>query len=406
MIGIELEEAIDILLTNVKDIQDIERKGILDALGYILAEDIYAGINNPPYDRSPLDGFALNHTSTKNCSRENPVHIHIEAEVMAGDYYEKIVEENSGVRIMTGAPIPRGCNCVIKQEEVEYSEDIKILKVYKELKEYENFCFEGEDFLKGELMIEKGSLLTPNHIGVLASLGTSEVLVYRKPVVGVLITGDELVQPGRELTSGKIYNSNLFTLAAKLKKLGVEVKCYPHIADETNTVADFILEKIKDVDLFITTGGVSVGKKDIMHDVIEVMNGKRLFWRVNIQPGTPVLASLHEKKILLSLSGNPFAAMVNFELLARPVLHKLSRGMVGDTVRKKCVVSEGEFPKKTSRRRFVRARYINDRIHLTSSKHSSGQISSTLDKNAIIDIKSGTPWIKKGDVVEVLVIDE
>lgn len=405
MSDIQLEEAVETLLKNTKALGETEEVEIIEALSLILAEDIYAPFPNPPFDRSPLDGFALNHSATLGASKESPCEIVVVSEIMAGDFYREKVPPHSAVMIMTGAPIPRGCDCVIRQEEVQYDKGENLLKVFKELKRHDNYCFKGEDYKKEDLMIASGERLTSNHIGLLASLGIDRVRVYKRPVVSIMSSGDELVSPGKKLGDGQIYNSNLYLLGSRLRELGCRVILHPFIKDEVLDAAKYIKEHFHTSDLFITTGGVSVGKKDIMHEVIQELGFKKLFWRVDIQPGTPVLASISEGKILLSLSGNPFAALVNFELLGRPLLSKMSRGLVRPSRRIRTLLSEGEFPKKSKRRRFVRASYTDGTLSLDTVKHSSGQISSTLNKNALIDIEAGRLGLVPGDEVEVLIID-
>lgn len=306
---------------------------------------------------------------------------------------------------MTGAPIPDGCNCVIKQEDVIFNEETKTLYVDRELKPFENFCFLGEDLKIDDLVIKQGEIITYNHIGVLASLGINTIKVLKKPKVGVLSLGSELTMPGKDLEKGKIYNSNLFTIVSKLKYLGVDgIIFLPPMCDDSVSVSNFISEELKNIDFLITTGGVSVGKKDIMHDVIKKLGANRLFWKINIQPGTPVLASEKDGKLILSLSGNPFASLVNFELLGRPVLSKLSSNAIKNTTLVEGVV-RGGFNKKSSKRRFIRGYFRDGYIYLNDKKHSSGTISSLIGKNAIVEVLPGTPYLSEGDKVSVILID-
>lgn len=401
---IDLEKAIELLIENTIALEQKEERNILESLGFVLGEDIYSPIDNPPFSRSPLDGFSFNNKISKNASQNNPKKIDVFSEICAGDFLEKEVPFGSAVRIMTGAPIPKGCNCVLKQEEVEFDEENQTVTIYKEMKEFENFCYQGEDLKKGTLVINKGELITYNHIGVFASIGINKIHVYKKPIIGILSLGSELTMPGEHLEVGKIFNSNLFTLASRLKSLGLESLIFNPLLDNINIVSDFIEANIHKVDLLITTGGVSVGKMDIMHDVIKKINAKRLFWKVNIQPGTPVLASVKNNKIILSLSGNPFASLVNFELLGRKILEKLSCNGIKSTYTLKAKVS-GNFKKKSIKRRFIRAQYINGDVFVNNDKHSSGMISSLLNKNALIDINPGNNGLNDGDIVEVILID-
>lgn len=401
---INLEDAIKILLEKIQPLKVIEEKNILDSLGFVLAEDVFSPLNNPPFNRSPLDGFTFNFIDSIGANEVNPINLKVVSEVFAGDYSNSIANNKEAFRIMTGAPIPKNCNCVIKQEEVSYDEENYTLTIFRELKEFENFCFLGEDFKVGELVIEKGVVITYNHIGVLASLGINSIKVFKKPRVGVLSLGSELTMPGKILENGKIYNSNLFTLISKLKYLNLDGVMYPPMADDSTIVSNFISEELKNIDFLITTGGVSVGKKDIMHDVIKKLHANRLFWKINIQPGTPVLASEKDGKLILSLSGNPFASLVNFELLGRPILSKLSSNSVRNTTSITATV-KGSFDKKSSKRRFIRGYFNNGEIFLNNQKHSSGTISSLIGKNAIVDIAPGTSSLKDGDKAQVILID-
>ena len=218
---IDLEKAIELLIENTIALEQKEERNILESLGFVLGEDIYSPIDNPPFSRSPLDGFSFNNKISKNVSQNNPKEIDVFSEICAGDFLEKEVPFGSAVRIMTGAPIPKGCNCVLKQEEVEFNEENQTVTIYKEMKAFENFCYQGEDLEKGTLVIKKGELITYNHIGVFASIGINKVHVYKKPIIGILSLGNELTMPGERLESGKIFNSNLFTLASRLKSLGL-----------------------------------------------------------------------------------------------------------------------------------------------------------------------------------------
>ncbi|MGL5543760.1 MAG: molybdopterin molybdotransferase MoeA [Cetobacterium sp.] len=401
---ISLELAIETLLNKIEVLNEYEYRSLLDSSGFVLAEDIISPLNNPPFNRSPLDGFTLNSSDTIGATKDNPIVFSVKSEIFAGGYCNEEIEKNEAFRIMTGAPIPDSCNCVIKQEEVDFNEETGILKIYRELKKHENFCFKGEDLKVGEVVVQKGEVITYNHIGVFASLGIDRIKVLRKPKIGILSLGSELLMPGDSLENGKIYNSNLFTLMSKLKFLNLDGIMYPPMSDDPLLVSNFIEKELKNIDLLITTGGVSVGKKDIMHDVIKELNANRLFWKIDIQPGTPVLAAEKDGKVILSLSGNPFAALVNFELLGRPVISKLSSKAIKSTEIVDAVV-RGGFSKASSKRRFIRGFFKDGEVFLNDNKHSSGTISSLIGKNSIVEIKAGSSALKDGDKVRVILID-
>lgn len=399
MIGIELEQAIGVLLASARNVQKVETVSLLDALQRVCAQNIMAPMDNPPFDRSPLDGYTFQAVDTEKVVHEESVKFQIVGEVCAGQKFDGEVKHGQAVRIMTGGKIPAGCDCVIRQEDVTV--DGESLLVSKVLRRHENYCFQGEDIKKDHVLIRRGSVLSAAHIGALASMGYTKVRVFDKVKVAICSTGDELVDVGTPLPEGKIYNSNLYVLTARLKELGVEPIMLGIAGDDEKTVADLIRQNIAKVDLFLTTGGVSVGKKDIMHGVIKELEAKRLFWRVCMKPGTPILTYLFKDTLCIGLSGNPFAALATFELLVRPVLAKISHNTKLKYQRQRAILQD-DFLKESQGRRFIRADYSNGRVRLPEQNHSSGSLFSAVGCNAMIDIPAGTPCLKRGMEVEVI----
>ncbi|MFV0636860.1 molybdopterin molybdotransferase MoeA [Mitsuokella sp. WILCCON 0060] len=395
MQDISLEQAIEVLLEHTKKIERTEEVPILEALGRVLAEDAVASFDNPPFDRSPLDGYTFASGRTKGATKENPASFAIIGEECAGDFFAEAVPAGSALRLMTGAAIPRGCDCVVRQEDVTI-ENGRLLVPY-ELHHHENYCFAGEDVKKGTLLVKKGTELTAAHLGVLASLGFGKVKVLARPRIAIASTGDELVLPGEPLQPGKIYNSNLYVLAGRLQEMGFRPEVLGILPDDVNEAAAFIDSWRGKVDLFLTTGGVSVGKKDIMHGVVKKI-GTRLFWRVCIKPGAPVIAYTAGDMLGIALSGNPFASYATFELLVRQVLSKFSgrtdvcytpvEGYLAD-----------KFPKPSYGRRFIRAHYA-DGVFKIPSQHDSGSLFSAAGCNALIDIPAGTGPLPAGSRVK------
>lgn len=401
MESIELEFALKIIGESIKQISSTEKIKIEDARCRIIEEDIYAPINQPPFNRSPLDGYALKSEDTVGASKSKPIRLKVINEIFAGGNINSSVKKNEAIRIMTGAEIPKGADCVIRQENTNY--DMNEVEIYSELSKYENYCFVGEDVQKGSKLISKGEKLTYVHIGLLALMGITEVVVKRKPRIGVISTGDELINSGQPLSKGKIYDSNSVTISMRLLDFGCEIISSKIIGDEVHKVSEYINNIIDNVDVIITTGGVSVGKKDIMHEVIKDINANRLFWRVNIKPGTPVIYSMYKNKPILSLSGNPFAAIATFELMGRELIYKLTGDMDLKQVKKKSFM-EDEFLKESQGRRMVRGIYKNNKVYLPQGGHSSGVMASMLGCNCLIDIKPGTKKLLKGDEVEIIMI--
>lgn len=401
MENIELELALQILEESINQIDNTEKINIEESRGRIIGQDIYASINQPPFNRSPLDGYALRSEDTVGASKNNPIKLNVVDEIFAGGNINTIVKKNEAIRIMTGAEIPEGADCVIRQESTNY--DMNEVEIYSELKRYDNYCFAGEDIKKGSKLISKGEKLTYIHIGLLAMMGISEVLVKRKPMVGIISTGDEIISAGQILCKGKIYDSNRVTISMRLLDFGCEIVSSKIIGDEISQVSEEINDLIDKVDLIITTGGVSVGKKDIMHEVIKEINANRLFWRVKMKPGTPAIYSIYRNKPILSLSGNPFAAIATFEIMGRKLIYKLTGDTDLEQIRLKSVM-EDDFLKFSKGRRIIRGVYKNNKVYLSKGGHSSGMMSSMLGCNCFIDIKPGTKQLLKGDEVEIILI--
>lgn len=400
MKNIELEDGLALLLGEIKELTGQEQVSLLESKGRILSEDINAPLSQPPFDRSPLDGYALKGEDSSGASRENPVVLKVVEEVCAGGYSHRELQSGEAIRIMTGAPMPKGSNCVIRQEDT--NEDEVNVALYAEVKPYGNYCYAGEDFKEGQLMLTKGTLLDAAHIGLLASMGMTKILVKSRVRVALLSTGDELVDPGKPLGNGKIYNSNLYTLAIRLQELGCEPIILGTSGDDIDVTVDKIKEVIDEVDFFITTGGVSVGKKDILHPVTAQLGAKRLFWRLKLKPGTPALATVFKSKVILSLSGNPSAAFITFELLFRDLLAKMTGCNMMKT-KKLMARMRDDFLKRSPNRRFLRAYYEDGEVSLINNNHSSGVLSSMIGCNCMIDIEAGVEGLKAGDTVPVVV---
>lgn len=399
--GLLLEQAQKLLLERVYKIEETEQIPILEASGRILSEDIIAGHDQPPFPRSPLDGYAVRSRDIRGAAKEHPARLKVIDEVNAGYVSEKCVGEGEAVRIMTGAPIPGGADCIVGQEDTDYGEDR--VEIYTSIEPYQNYCFQGEDYRAGTELMKKDTLLGAAEIGVLASLGRESVNVYRKVRAAVLTTGDETMLPGERLSCGKIYDSNLYMTVARLKAWGAEISDWGHERDDAGAVAEKIRTFAEGADLVITTGGVSVGKKDILHDALELLGCERIFWRVAVKPGMPTLCAEYRGKLLICLSGNPYGAAVNLELLVRPVLAKLS-GREDLEIRKVRAVSESSFKRKSTVTRYVRAKYSGGRVRIPEGSNASGILSSMCGCNCLIEIPAGTPELKEGEMVWVILL--
>lgn len=399
MENVSLEQALQLMTGQIRPIAETERVPVLEALGRVLAEDMKAAFDNPPFDRSPIDGYACRAADIAGASRDNPVYLQVVEEVCAGQYPHNKVSAGQAVRIMTGAPIPEGCDCCVYQEHTDYGE--KKVAVYEPAEAGENYCCRGEDFKKGTLMMAQGTKLGYVEAGILASMGETEVSVLRRPKIALLITGDEVVPPGQSLLPGKIYDSNQTLLTARMQELGIHPVMAETVRDDADAVADAIGKAAMAADLVITTGGVSVGKKDMVHQALSLLNARRIFWRVQIKPGMPTIFSVYEGTPVVSLSGNPFGAAANFELLIRPALAKLAGDQTWVPLRASGIMAD-VFPKTSAGRRFIRAIWKNGRVYLPDGLHDSGILASMKGCNCLVDIPPGTAALHAGDPVEVV----
>ncbi len=396
---IELEQAVSMIQQRVFS-WGTESIPLLEALGHTLAKPVYARLDQPPFDRSPLDGYALRAEDTVGASRETPIELKVCDKVYAGDSAYIPVRPGQAVRIMTGAMLPKGCNCVIRQEDTDMGETV--VSIYKELKPGNNYVHQGEDYKKDTLLIPGGTRLEAAHLGILAGAGLKKVEVQFRPRVAVLSTGSEIAEPGEELPAGKIYGANAILLAARLKTLGITVSEMGQVEDSLDSMVDRMRNMLDGCELLITTGGVSVGEKDLLHEAIDRLGAKKLFWGVKLKPGTPAMFAGYEGKYILCLSGNPFAAAATFELLARPILAVLS-DEEGLLPQKERAVLVNDFGKKSPGRRFVRGCYKEGQVELPA-EHSSGLLASMMGCNCLVDIPAGSKELKAGQEVNILIL--
>jgi molybdopterin molybdotransferase len=401
--NIPLEEAQNLLLE--KAIRPGESSvPIMDALGRILSRDIVAQDNIPFFDRSPLDGYALLAEDTEYAAPSRPVRLKVLEEIPAGYVASRKITSGTAVRVMTGAPIPEGADVVVKYEEVQQEKGF--VSILRPLKSRDNVVYAGEDVRKGEVVAKQGIVVSPALIGLLAGLGITSVPVYHRIKVAVLSTGDELIGIGESLRPGKIYDSNRHTLQARCLELGVEPVMLGNVADRQDQVAERIHEGLRQADVVITTGGVSVGDYDVVRDAFEEVGADILFWKVDIKPGSPILAATKGQKILAGLSGNPVAALITFDLLIIPLLKK----MMG---RQKYLYSKiqgtllDSFKKSSEQRRFLRARLLerggNTLIRLTGIQNNSA-LKSMMECNLFVDVPAGSGPLSPGEVVSAIIV--
>ena len=295
-----------------------ERIPILEALDRVLAEDIVAEMDIPPLSNTAMDGYAVRVSDTENASPEHPVRLQVVADLAAGYVLDKPLQPGTAVRIMTGAPVPPGAEAVVPFENAERDGDYVL--VFKPYSMWKNIRHAGEDVKKGQVVLEKGKVLRPQEIGMLAALGHPTVLVHRRPRVAVLSTGDEVIDVADPWQPGKIRDANSYTVSALILKYG-GIPLRLGIAPDT---IEDLTAKIREAlsmgaDFIITSGGVSMGDFDVVKKVLAA-EGEMHFWRARMKPGKPLAFGEIQGVPLLGLPGNPVSSNISFELFARPAI--------------------------------------------------------------------------------------
>lgn len=396
---LELEEALRKLREKI-DIQDkTEKVSLENACNRILATDIVAKFNVPSYPKSAMDGYAVNYEDVLEASQNKPVKLNVVGKINAGDYLDIKYKKNTAIRIMTGAYIPEGYNAVIKQEDTDYSEDV--VEIYSSIDKWDNYCPIGEDIKIDSVVIEKYTKLEPKHLAVIASLGIYDVDVLSKMKVAVVATGSELLEPYENYNPYKVYNSSSYHIQAELRSNDVDIIETKCVADDIDLIYHTIINNVNKADVIITTGGASFGQKDYLPIVLEKIGAEILFRGCNIRPGTPVTAGYIDGSIILCCSGNPFAAVVNFnvffwEMLAKKMnnniyIPKLYRCKLKGLIKKRALIS------------YVRAYYDGEYAFVDNKGHNSSVISSSLKANCLICVPAERQLID-GDEVEIQMI--
>ena len=310
------------LLADAVNAVGVEAIPLAECVGRVLAEDVAAADNVPPFDRSPYDGYALRSEDVAGATKENPVTLYIVEEVPAGAVPTVACTKNTAVKILTGAPIPEGADCVINYERTEFTESS--VKIFEPVKAGSNIVLTGEDVKKGDLLACRGQVIDAGTAGTLASQGIAFPKVYRRPKVGIISTGNEVSEVGEPLAPGKIYNSNRYTLAAALEQIGCEPVYLGLAGDNAKAICSLMQQGLEQCDAILSTGGVSVGDYDFTPDAMEQAGVNMLFRGVQLKPGMACAYGEKDGKLACGLSGNPASSLTNFHAVAVPALKKLA----------------------------------------------------------------------------------
>jgi len=397
MIG--LDEALNIILKEIEPL-DIIEMSLSEAFGMVLAEDVYSDMDIPPFDKSAMDGYAVRSADLADA----PATLPAQATVAAGSTHKGRIERGQCVRIMTGAPVPKGFDAVVMFEETE-EKDGKV-RFTRKAAQGQNICSQGEDVGTGERVLSKGSILGGPEIAVLASVGHVACMVHRRPVVSVLPTGSEIVEPDKALGEGMIRNSNGPMLTGLATALGAEVR-YLGIGSDREEVLRGLIGKGLSSDMLLISGGVSMGDYDLVPAMLRESGADIKLHRVRIKPGKPLLFAKGEGCVVIGVPGNPVSNFTTFNLFIKPVLHR----MMG---------------RSSYVPRFVDARLTHDvykrgeRTHLMPSRYrvekgvyevrtlklnGSADIIGCVGCNCFLFIGEGEQKLRRGDKASILLVD-
>lgn len=391
-------EAKKILFKNVKQMHPCN-KFVSEISGYISAKDLYSSVNLPLFDQSAMDGFAVNFREA--VSADGCYSFKLTGEIQAGDNPSGKLKENTAVYIYTGAAVPDGTSCVVMQEKTKVENGfVKISG--EDLKSRINIRYKGTQIKMGELALSKGSLLNPAAIGFLCSMGINKIKVIGKPLVSVLSTGNELQKAGSKLSKGKIFDSNSVMLKAAIHKYGFETKYVSSVNDDKKNLSKNISKMIGSSDVLIISGGISVGKYDLVKEILESFGVRELFYKVSQKPGKPLYAGKLKEKIIFALPGNPASSLVCFYEYVLPALRKMS-GYSEYELKKEMLPLAQSYEVKGIRDLFLKAKISDGKVQLLEGQ-GSDNLRTFAEANALVYLPSGNMIIGKGILAETHIL--
>jgi molybdopterin molybdotransferase len=400
---ISFDEAQRIILENAAPL-GTTRRVLGKLLHSVLAQSVTAPFDLPRFDNSAVDGFGVRWADIETASQENPISLRLVGTIQAGDSGKINLKPGEAVRILTGAPVPPSVDAVVMQEfcqEIQAGGTAQI-QVATDVERGENIRRRGEEFRKRHVILNAGMRISPPVIGLLATLGQASATVYRKPKIGLISTGNELVEPGKALKPGQIYDSNTYALSAALQGIGLESVRVYRAKDEPAATRRVFEKALKENDVLISLGGISVGAFDFVKDVAEGLSIETLFWRIAMKPGKPVYFGKLRRKLIFGLPGNPVSALVTYHQLVQPALLKLL-GVAEETRPRLQARLQGALRKKIGRQEFVRGRlqYDGEQFSVTPTLgQDSHMLGGLAAANCLIDFPSDlervaeTQWIK------------
>ena len=399
-----VSKALDFLLDKAQPIKNTHLESLDNSLYQVLAEDIRSTINVPDFDNSAMDGYAIN-LKKDQINTPGILEFQVTDRIPAGNIGNEL-KPGHAARIFTGAPVPKGANTVVMQEECEPSKDGNSIETWRPLSLNENIRPLGNDIQIGDVILPAGLQLKPQDIGLAASVGVAKLNVIQKLKVGVFFTGNELVEPGNTLKNGQIFNSNRYALVPLLKQLNCEVINLGNIKDDLNSTCKALETLAIDCNLIMTTGGVSVGEEDHVKSALEKL-GKLSLWRIKMKPGKPLAFGHIGKAAFIGLPGNPVSAIVTFCLFARPYIKKMQgiKNYKNQPIQVQC---NFDWRRPRPRREFVRVKLDHSTIPASANlypKQGSDVLSSMVWADGLVEIPENSTF-SQGEVLNYYSLDQ
>lgn len=391
---ISYQEALGLTL-DASVLTEAEKCPLSEALGRVLAQSLIAPFRLPRFDNSAVDGYALSGPTSGTF-------LEVVRTIGAGESAGQALQLEECARIFTGAPVPPEAYAVVMQEDVVFEEGK--VRVIEEVKQGQNIRLAGEEFAQGAVVLNAGVIMNPAGIAAAAAIGCSQVSVHRPPTIGIVVTGAELVAPTTELGEAQIYESNSFALSAALQSLGLAPAFIEVIDDDPQLTLLTLRDALSRCDLLITSGGVSVGDRDVVKDALENLGVQKVYWGVAIKPGKPVYFGMQGQKAVFGLPGNPLSVLTTFTLLAKPFI-KACMGFQNPTPPRIQARLQSEIIHKPGRQEFVPANLdcLSDGLVVTPILgQGSHMLGGMARANCMIEIPTEAPKLSRCDIVWIL----
>ena len=404
---IEMDDAIRIVMENTQII-DKTRIGLDDVLGRVLSEDVRSDIDMPPFDKALMDGYALQGADIASASGDTPVILDVIEEIPAGTVPQKRVERGQASQIMTGAPVPDGADTVIMVEDTEPHPDAQKVRVLDTTETGRNIARLGEDVRVNQVVLQANTVIRPPEVGILAAVGHIHVEVYRQPVVGIVATGSEVVEPHNKPKPGQIRNSNGYSMMAQVLRSGAQARYLGIVEDDIHALIQTIGEGLETCDIVALSGGVSAGEYDLVQDGMRDLGVEVLFDRIRMKPGKPLTYGVKGARQVFGLPGNPVSSVVGLELLMRPAIRKMQcmTDVHLPTVR---TVLSADFRQTPGRKQFVPAHSVQGKNGVWKSSwvghHGSADLFSMARANSLFVVNAEDAHVCAGTELDLILLN-